>query len=609
MSSVRLKGNYQTPVNWSLNNLSKDSRFTFKQGLFVPFRFIKSMATDKFETKVQSLLQSNPFVAPLMGALKLRFSFFKSDDSNYYGWLDNNERVDADKWLSRRRHYISSYYRQLTPADTSYVHGSILPFVFSSGAPGSTVTIDNKAYRSMCVQPGSLLDFVGIPQGFVCPTTHGINDNFGVDYFAAQKAPDVLKADRILVYLDTVRNYLVNNQYPRVPYLYVQPLVYSDADTPDYLVPQTSLKYVSLTVLDFFFKMLRMEPDGVDIYRFVWSLYDNSELLAKHEISSTDVFGLIEWFSNLRYGGLFCSQFEADFMQNLFQKVGVDNVAIRVDEETNSIIVTDIRFANKTQHVNEDISVAGGRPDDVNRMIWHSDGYGKLDIPAMISTYSIYVNPHNVVSVSNTYQSPDTGSQLGQLASLVNQHDGDNARDFDFESKWESTVMCCVTLIPYIDYSQGIEVDNDKLFFADDFKPQYNQLGFQDKPYYLYNALPDGIPIDKSSTDPIPFNNSLYMQRSVGKTVAWSELRSDVNRVYGEFGNMGIMSYWVLTHNMQREDDGVLRNNDFSPYINPADYQYVFEVTRPTFDNWFLQVSTSIQAVRPISNQLRPTLE
>lgn len=610
-SNLRFVDNYKTPVDWSVNNLSLAKRSSIKQGVHIPIMFEKCYSTDSFDVEFASKLQSNPLVAPLMGDFVLRFSTFKSDLSNYYGWLDNNERVDADKWLNRRRHFLSGFITNDFRGDSGDILGisSILPIY-----PGtqdwdglSSLDVDAEIYKKICVRPGSVLDFIGVPPGYICPLP-AYDLQWSDDSFTySLSAPNVIVADRLLVYLDVIRNYMVNNQYDTIPYLAIN----KDTDLNSSWTQHSELLNVSLRVLDFFFKMLRMEPDGVDIGVFLLGLRDNPSLLSRHEVTSGEVQQLIAWFENVAYGGMFCAQFAPDMMQNLLQKVGSENVQVSVDEETGSFTIQDLRFKNKLQHVHEDINVAGGRPDDVNQMLWHSKGYGKLDIPSLISVSSFDVNPQNVVSTAQTSNASGP-VDLGQVASRVNNNDYQN--EFGIKCDWDAVLMTIVTLIPKVDYFEGIDKDLDALMFADDFKPQFNQLGFQDVPYYRYNALPSYAPTAESDRGFQLHPNSTHFTRSVGKTVAFVGMRSNVNRVHGEFATYGNAPTWVLARTFRRiggsaEAGHYYENRNFSPYINPGDFQYPFALNDANVDNWFLQVGFKIRAVRPISNQARPTLE
>lgn len=214
-SELRFVDNYKTPVDWSVNNLSHAKRTSIKQGLHTPVMFEKCYSTDKFDVEFASKLQTNPLVAPLMGDFTLRFATFKSDLSNYYGWLDNNERVDSSKWLNRRRHYLSGYIFGINSpgSDSPDNYRSILPVYFASPSyPGGDLSVNGEVYKRMCVQPGSLLDFLGITPGFIVPKVGTLQQWADVDFVSSLPAPANLVADKLLVYLDVVRNYMVNNQ-------------------------------------------------------------------------------------------------------------------------------------------------------------------------------------------------------------------------------------------------------------------------------------------------------------------------------------------------------------------------------------------------------------
>ena len=173
--------------------------------------------------------------------------------------------------------------------------------------------------------------------------------------------------------------------------------------------------------------------------------------------------------------------------------------------------------------------------------------------------------------------------------------------------------MVIATIIPNVDYCQGIDWETEKVSFADDYTPEFSQLGFQKVPVSRYSSLPffaGGL--SDPSFDPL--------STSVGKQVAWLEEMTDVNRNYGEFSWAGYYNYWVLNRLYSSERpakvpliDPSAYNFDFQPfvtqYIDPLLYQYPFVAQSIKDPNWFLQCGLRIKSVRPIGKRFMPNLE
>ena len=48
---------------------------------------------------------------------------------------------------------------------------------------------------------------------------------------------------------------------------------------------------------------------------------------------------------------------------------------------------------------------------------------------------------------------------------------------------------------------------------------------------------------------------------------------------------------------------------DLSTYVNPLDWQYIFQLTDIGSPNWYYQAHFDVSAIRPIGRRFMPTLE
>jgi hypothetical protein len=177
--------------------------------------------------------------------------------------------------------------------------------------------------------------------------------------------------------------------------------------------------------------------------------------------------------------------------------------------------------------------------------------------------------------------------------------------------------MVIATLVPNVDYVQGLDWEVDKVNFADDYVPEFAQLGFQKVPLSRYSFLPI---FKESAPDASPSMDDDYSSHdtlsvSVGKQVAWLEEMTDVNRNFGEFDWKGYYNYWVLNRLYSRlekksyNDLGSTFEPTITQYVNPLEYQYPFVAQSVLDPNWFLQVGFKIKSVRPIGKRYMPNLE
>lgn len=568
---MRIPFDYEKKKQYSVRDMSVDKRMSIKPGTLIPIYFKKLYPGDKFDIDVSTLLQSNPLISPLMGEFVLRLSSFIQYDSNLYGWYDNNSKLSTNDLLRKNRHYIS---------------GNDLPN-YSIGS--SKATANKVCYR------GGFYDFMGIPplSGF---------PNFDDSTFDTMYK---LCADRVLTYLDIIRNYFHASQTINIPY--IEQVINQN-------VNQYYIRYLSKDELDRYFIWLRQQPDGIDIFDLTT------------DTSATNYFPeILAYFNTLRRGGLFCAQYEPDMLRNIL--LDVDSTKVGVEIKDGSFSIDALRFQNKLQRLVDRYDISGGRFSSWLKTVWGSSANRRLDIPQFIGTTSFIIDPNTVTSVADTTGTTDS-SNLGQLGGNINQanYRGKNSRNntHHYVSVDEPATLCIIaSLVPKVDYSQGLERELRETIHSDDYKPEFSQLGFQDVPwsdYSLYPNLDSSGQLVHINSGTSTTGDYLYEPDSVvGKQIAWMHLMSDVNRVHGEFSEDGYYHTWVLRRTFTKitaydTSTGLpvpkttTQSNNYY-YVNPFDWYYPFEITDGSLDNFFLQVGLNIRAVRPIGKRYMPTLE
>ncbi len=620
-------------VKRSVWQLGKNVQTTFKQCLNTPLFFEVMKPTDKFSLDYATLIQSMPMNAQLISDWKMRVMVFKSDLSNYYSWMDNNSRLTSAQLKNRKHHRISNYRLPLGAVrefasqmfddtdrkfdDFSRFIGSVLPS-FTQGDVGSrNVLFTPEWLKVFGVQPESLLDFIGFPAEFA--PSYWSNSGQTV----SELPPDFLgasfNADYLLVYLDVVRNYCVNNQLDSVPYFCAIPSVvissdldadYTEFDVIDF---KPYFSSIPLEELDEFFKRLRCEDDGVDLLKFCFD---------------QNFYNIQKWLVSLRFGGLFLAQYERDMLNGLLRKVDTSDAEVTVTTDENgvqSFTINAFRLKNREQLYNDRVDVAGGRWTALLRTLWGAKGKSRVDIPMLVGTTSYMINSKGVTSTSDT--SAEGGANIGQIASVTNTFDRNQYRHKVYADD-HSILMIMVSMVPDVTYQNGLGKGLDNLMFADEYYPQFDQLGFQDVPLYKYNSLPHHVDDlypggvvgrNLNITDNTQTNDFL---RVVGKNIAFIDLISNVSRVHGKFSNDEYFESWVLkrtfaqdvTYPLVKENGNVLSVpsttpvKDVTSYANPLDYQYPFVTQGPLDSNFVLQLGIDLRADRPKGKRYMPTL-
>lgn len=653
--NYRLPKNYkETDIKFSVRDLSMPKATTLMQCLNIPIFGEELISHDKFRIKFASLLQSNALQTPLFGRYKLRVSTFNCPMTNYYGFMDNNTKLTADEWDAMPHWTISpniyglaelngntelpAYSSSSSSRVNSYLRvASVLPVwnssVFYNVAPDNTWkdypksdNANGALIRSLSVQPGSFLDYMGFPTRYFALDTESVPSADYVHW--RRRTTDTssrigvtgwsFNAHFILAYLDCIRSYLVNKQLSYTLYTATilpeatnQDLVinvldpsvpgttFSDAITKDFKGQRVFT--MPLASLDSFFLWLRQQKEPSDLFLSLCEyLYADV-----NDVDRKWAADIILWLSLLRFGGLFCCTYEADMLQNLL--TDVEGAEAFVDIVNGKFSINEFRLANRKQRKRERVAVSGGRYKDILRALWNAKSRSGVDIPDFINTTSYMIDPRNIVSTADT-EIPDAsgGKSLGQMAGNVNQY---KAGKYGHVIKTEdpSLVMMIVSLVPEVMYSDGVDKNLLSTRFSDDYSPQFDQVGFQDVPSILYDMRP------------VVTGNNFYCGTrpedvvTVGKNVAWMRYLTNVGRVHGGFARGEQYDSYVLSRDYGRTAPvpsvpSFYLESAPNGYAVPMDYQYPFIIQQSDFPNWFFQLDLNIRATRAIGKNYMPTL-
>ena len=623
MSDLRIPLDYEEKqLPRAVWNLSEPVITTMMQCLNVPLKAEILKPKDDFDFDYEYVLQSMPMVGQLINNYKLRIMAFKSDLSNYYGWMDNNSKISSADLRAKRHHYVmpgcfvggslstyDSAIRQFLQIDRVMSTKEVqLSRLFTSVVPSpsyiySVIPSFDSHYENLqkyANQSDTVFDMIGLPRSFF--SVRNWYDS-SILVRGGYRSPeydvrDTFNADFILTYLDSVRNYLVNNQWRKLPYLYRIPQYDTQAD--DYTsIMRPLIGEIDLMELDNFFIALRACKNGSNIAEVA---FDNNCLT------------VLLWLWSLKFGGMFLAQYERDMLTTLLYDASYDDVLIQVDDNGN-FSINQLRFANRSQLKTDRENIAGGRYRDRLRTVWGSKTAKNMDIPDLVSVNSYVINPRQVVSTADTFN-PDTGAgnSSGQLNGVVN-NDADAKFKFTIYSEQDSIVMFMAQLVPDVVYCNGLGKGLDVHMFEDEYTPQFDQLGFQDVPRYKYNCLPSYVFDDQLDAKVVFDDTSLT--NVVGKNIAFIDMISNIGRVHGKFGFDEYFETWVLKRTF---DEDVLADVDgnlvpigtpvqyISPYANPLKYQYPFTVTSVTDPNFVLCFGLSVRAVRSKGKSFMPTL-
>lgn len=602
MAKTLIPKNYKANIERALHNLYQEKATTLHPMLAIPIYYRRLFRGQRVDFAVlESILRSEPTFAPLLNNWRLEFQWYFDSDANRYGWIDNNTRLTSEEVMNRKHHTC------------------VFPFALEEGE------MYGEEVQQLAVKRHSMHDYAGVaPQFVYLFNSNDIRDIVNFPFHS-------MNIDFHLTYLNIIRNYHVNRQFPSIPYIGIQSY---DNVTPD--TANLGTDTYDLDDMDNLFMFLRSCPNGVKFdandIRIVTGIDDYP---CDAPTSLVDYYGdAVRKFNNyLRacrhsFGGLFCTQFEPDLYQNLLsqdQQLLRSMVTTETIDGQTGITIEQFRLKNHLQGLYDKIFVSGGTDRDLSRTLWGIESNRDYDIPELLSVHSEIIGT-NLIQSSTAGESSGASSGTysnvpGSMAGNINTRRG-KGRSQRFTAKTSGSLMCIVTLTPIISYSQNIERHLLENNFMDEFTPDMARKGFENVPLSDYCVLPTGY-ISSSFAGSIqdapnfePYFGTSDISNSVGKQVAWLREMTAVNRVHGDFSNGGERNDWVLRRDFQvinaidgdfSENGGYLVNK-ITPYGHPLAFQYPFVSQDLNSPNFNLQVAFKIDTYSPVPRKFMPNL-
>lgn len=574
MAKTLVPKSFKANIDRALHNLYQEKSTTLHPMTLIPIYYRRMFRGDRFDFGVvESILRSEPTFAPLLSNWRLQFEWYFDSDANRYGWIDNNTRLTSEEVMNRRHHTCLMNINQVDE--------------------GSNITVNDM------VGNGGVMDYAG-----VAPGTARIFNWQSATSSQQEQFDGVLNIDFHLTYLNIIRNYHVNKQFPRVPFI--------STVNNDYL------EYDSITLedLDNLFMFLRSCPNGINIdtlavrdVEFEEQATDAPEELETYYKKS--VRALYNWLRSTvhHHGGIFCSEYEPDLYQNLLNKdqglmrAIVTQQAI-LDDGSPGFTIEHFRLKNHLQGLYDKIFVSGGTDRDLSRTLWGIESNRDYDIPELICVHSEIIGTNLVTSSTageSQLSNDDTYKNVpGSMAGNLNTRRG-ASRSQRFTAKTSGSLMCIVSLVPLVTYNENIERHLLTHNFMDEFTPDMARKGFESVPLSDYCSLPQYNADGTAAASPV-------LTTSVGRQVAWLREMTAVNRCHGEFSNGGENYDWLLHRTFIRTNEEGAKSIAISPYGRPTEFQYPFVAQDIFSPNFNLQVAFKCDAYRPIPRKYMPNL-
>lgn len=541
---VDIAGGKRSNFNWSYKN-----RLTADFGYVIPVGLWDVPSDVHFELDLLASISSNPTLAPLLGKVDFRVEAYFVEKAAYVNELRNNDKLPLDRNV---------------------------PFPVNRKTP---------LPANMFVARGSLLEFLQMfPAGYV---------NW---YFSGSDSADFvppLNGIPLLMYYDIYRNYYINPQDDSIPIRETGFLSSEDAD--DDPSPITDI-YVKRADFDQFITDARNNGDvfraysenfGIDLYQSIPItssvgrpvISESYHLLGKHR-------GLLRRTLNNDFFTSFISNSNVELMKSR-ANVLINNNVLNVEQ---------ISLANRNWRISTRSLLWGTDWKDYNKVHYGVTlmiPYGK---PQFLGALKSEITFNDVISQAQTGvqdSSVNSNVNLGSRAGLafggLKNHSG---RFVEFNTKDEGYVMVVASLVPEVDYYQGIDPMYFKTNLQHSWMVEYNSVGMQDFHRIWMTAL-----LDPSIGD----NPVGYSQWNIAehKVPIWFEYMAKYNQLHGDFTADNVNRYWVFARpfNNLRSlfGEAIVASDeqDFdepytSTYVLPEMFNYVFANNIGT-DNFQLQ--------------------
>lgn len=616
--------------NMSTHDLSTIVRNTQSPGTLVPNLCLVAQKGDTFDIDIDSNVLTHPTTGPLFGSFKLEHHIYTGPVRLYNSWLHNNrtkiglnmEQVKLPqinvniKTLSDTPSHEEKQWKQVNPscllaylgirgyANTpksgeKIVSKNALPILtYFDIFKNYYANTQEENFYMIGTSPKMTIQINGenIPDNDDIPSALGeINSNSAITM-----TPKTLTKDEIRFRLKTSQN--AREQVVKVDDLGDWDATGSSIRiettkamstwyiTAIYSTKRTSLEKYPLENLDTIRDKILLTPGDT-----VFDISNESMSVAPFTNFAKRTAQQNLNTSNTQYG-LCLKTYNSDLYQNWINTEWIEgatgiNEASAVDVADGKLTMDALNLAQKVYNFLNRIAISGGTYRDWLETVYTGGNYmERCETPMFEGGVSQEIVFQEVISNSASQDEP-----LGTLAGrgvTTGRQKGGHIRIKVTEPCY---IMCICSITPRIDYGQGNTWDTYLKTMNDWHKPALDGIGYQDslngERAWWTDYLSDG---------------PLLTRTAAGKTVAWINYMTNVNRTFGNFAPGMPESFMVLNRNYSMNSTGQIE--DLTTYIDPVKFNYIFADTNLDAMNFWVQTKFDIKVRRLISAKQIPNL-
>lgn len=294
--------------------------------------------------------------------------------------------------------------------------------------------------------------------------------------------------------------------------------------------------------------------------------------------------------------GLCLKTYNSDIYQNWINTEWIEgtngiNEASAVDVSDGKLSIDALNLSQKVYNFLNRIAVSGGTYRDWLETVYTGGNYmERCETPMFEGGVSQEIVFQEVISNSASEDEP-----LGTLAGrgvTTGKQKGGHIRIKVTEPCY---IMCICSITPRIDYGQGNTWDTYLKTMNDWHKPALDGIGYQ-----------DSLNGERAWWTDYITEKNILSKTAVGKTVAWINYMTNVNRTFGNFAPEMPESFMVLNRNYSMGTNGQIE--DLTTYIDPVKFNYIFADTNLDAMNFWVQTKFDIKVRRLISAKQIPNL-
>lgn len=617
--------------NMSTHDLQTIVRNTQSPGTLVPNLCIVGQKGDTFDIDIDANVLTHPTVGPLFGSFKLEHHVYTAPVRLYNSWLHNNRTKIglnmAQVKLPQLRARLNKAHDDVANEEDQWKQvnpSCLLAYLGIRGFANSNVAGEKDVYKNGL----ALLSYYDIFKNFyantqeenfyiigtsptLTATINGINitdpDNIinsqgavtsngiitikpttltenELEFSVAQglnARTTTMKASELGdIEIVSDRWNLTTNLIPAGSTWYIRAI---------YSTKRTSLKAIPLDNLDEIRDKILLTPGDT-----TFDLSGTNSVAPFTEFTKRNSNNQLN-SSNAQFG-LCLKTYNSDLYQNWINTEwieGIDgiNEASAVDVSNGTLSMDALNLAQKVYNFLNRIAVSAGTYRDWLETVYTGGNYmERCETPMFEGGVSQEIVFQEVVSNSASQDEP-----LGTLAGrgvTTGRQKGGHIRIKVTEPCY---IMSICSITPRIDYGQGNTWDTYLETMDDWHKPALDGIGYQDslngeRAWWAdyYNADPD------------------LKKTAAGKTVAWINYMTNVNRTFGNFAPGMSESFMVLNRNYSIGSNKQIE--DLTTYIDPVKFNYIFADTNLDAMNFWVQTKFDIKVRRLISAKQIPNL-